>query len=314
MSINTTLSKIIILLFLYILAMFLLPSGLFQLLIVYSIWIIGYDLLYGVMGWLSFGHALYFGIGGYVTALFIKFINPNPYLALIAGVAAGLLAGVIFAPIFLRQRGAYFALINLAFNAVFYYLFLIPLRSISGGFDGYMIFYSTTFLNPSNPISISIFGIIIFTLTVMIYIISTESFFGTLIRALNSNEIRLRFLGYNVFRYKTLVFMMSTGISALAGAYLVLAQQYINIYFLDPSLSAEILLADLIGGPGNLYGALLGATIFSVVKLYLGWLPVPWEVTLGLTMLMVILLLKGRGIYNALNDYYQSLRRHKNYA
>jgi branched-chain amino acid transport system permease protein len=111
--------------------------------IIFCIYVLGFDLLYGRMGRISFGHMLYLGAGAYGAAMSAKYLAPDPFLAILMGIAFGAAVGVLLGPIVVKTKGAAFALINVAFNQIGYFLVLVALARYTGGEDGVSLKFST---------------------------------------------------------------------------------------------------------------------------------------------------------------------------
>ena len=256
---------------------------------IFCVFVLAYDLLYGYMGRLSFGHMLYLGVGAYAAALSAEHISGNPILALLVAVTAGAAVGLLLGPIIVRTTGACFALINLAFNQVGYFLVLIALSNWTGGEDGMSAFY--------DPVWIFDFGnrrvMFVFTLISLVFVVYlvrrlTSSPFGILLRTIKENETRAKFLGYNTFLYKLLAFILSTSLAAFAGALTMLNYTYATPSFIDPTRSVEVIFACLIGGAGNVYGALVGGVGYMVLSNYLPNYIQRWEMFLGIALLVLV--------------------------
>jgi branched-chain amino acid transport system permease protein len=257
--------------------------------IIFCIFVLGFDLLYGHMGRLSFGHMLFFGSGAYAAGLLVRYITPNPFAAVLAGIAGGALAGTVLGPVAIRATGACFALINLAFNQVGYFLALVAFASWTGGEDGLSLTFSkTSFLNLSNPKVF--FGFTLFCLCLTYYFLKrlTSAPYGILLRTIRENETRAQFIGYNTYRYKWITFILSSSVSAFAGGLATVNYGYVNPSFIDPTRNVEVIFAALIGGAGNLYGAILGGVSYMVISNYLARYIPRWEMFLGITLLILV--------------------------
>jgi branched-chain amino acid transport system permease protein len=256
---------------------------------IFCIFAMSFDMLYGYMGRLSFGQMLYLGTGAYGCGLFIKYINGNPLLAIFAGVAfAGLLA-MLLGLIIVRTTGACFALINLAFNHIGFFLVLSPLRSITRGEDGFGVSASQIgSLNfGSRPI---MYGAVFLSLLLVFYFLRrlTSAPYGIMIRSIKEDETRVRFLGYNTFLYKWLTFALAGTIAGLAGALTALNYNYVNPNAMDVHSNVGVVFACLIGGAGNLYGAILGGVIYMLISNFLAIYIYRWEMFLGFSLLIIV--------------------------
>jgi branched-chain amino acid transport system permease protein len=267
---------------------------------IFCIFVLGFDLLYGHMGRLSFGHMLFFGSGAYAAGLLVRYATPNPLAAILAGICGGALVGAILGPVAVRATGACFALINLAFNQVGYFLALVAFAKFTGGEDGLSLTFSNIpFLNIAHPKVF--FGFTLFCLCLTYYFLRrlTSSAYGVLLRTIKENETRAQFIGYNTFRYKWVTFVLSSAISALAGALATLNYGYVNPSFIDPTRNVEVIFAALIGGAGNLYGAILGGVSYMVISNYLARYIPRWEMFLGLALLVLVFKFR-EGIWGSL--------------
>jgi branched-chain amino acid transport system permease protein len=255
---------------------------------IFCIFVMSFDLMYGYMGRLSFGHMLFLGTGAYSSGLFIKYISGNPFLAILAGIAVAGLLGMLLGLIIVRTTGACFALINLAFNHIGFFLVLSPLREITRGEDGFGVSASKFgFLNfGSRPI---MFGFVFLCLLLVFYFLRrlTSSPYGILIRSIKEDETRVRFLGYNTFIYKWLTFVLAGSIAGLAGALTALNYNYVNPNAMDVHSNVGVVFASLIGGAGNLYGALIGGVIYMIISNFLPIYIHRWEMFLGFSLLII---------------------------
>jgi branched-chain amino acid transport system permease protein len=276
--------------------------------IIFCIFVLAYNLLYGYMGRLSFGHMLYLGTGAYAVTLFSEHVSHNPFLGILAGIAAGALVGVILGPIIVRTTGACFALINLAFNQVGYFLVLVAFSKVTGGEDGMSAYFSKTAFFDFGKKTF-IFGFSLLCLLGTYYLLKkiTTSPYGVLIRSIKENEERVKFLGYNTFLYKWANFILSTALSAFAGALSILNYGYVTPSFMDPSRAVEVIFAALIGGAGSLYGAIIGGVIYMAVSNYLASYISRWEMFLGFALLVIVFRFRS-GIWGYLADKFGNRR------
>lgn len=274
--------------------------------IIFCIFVLAYNLLYGYMGRLSFGHMLYLGTGAYAVTLFTEHVSQNPFLAIGAGILAGVMIGVILGPIIVRTTGACFALINLAFNQVGYFLVLVAFSKYTGGEDGMSAYFSKPAFFDFSQKTV-IFGFSLFCLLLTYYFLKkiTSSPFGVLIKSIKENEERVKFLGYNTFLYKWATFILSTAISAFAGALTILNYGYATPSFVDPSRAVEVIFATLIGGAGSLYGAIIGGVLYMAISNYLASYIPRWEMFLGFALLVIVFRFRT-GIWGFITEKFKS--------
>ena len=278
---------------------------------IFCIFVMSFDLLYGYMGRLSFGHLLFLGTGAYGSGLFIKYISGNPILAICIGIiAAGLLA-MILGLIIVRTTGACFALINLAFNHIGFFLVLSPLRKITNGEDGFGIHASSFgFIDPNSKTSMFLF--VLFCLLLVFYLLKriTSSPYGIMIQSIKEDESRVRFLGYNTYFHKWLTFILAGCIAGLAGTLTALNYNYVNPNVMDVHSNVGAVFACLIGGAGSLYGALVGGVVYMIISNYLPIYIQRWEMFLGLTMLIIIFRFR-KGIWGYLQTVWEYFEKRK---
>jgi branched-chain amino acid transport system permease protein len=257
--------------------------------IIFCVFVLGFDLLYGHMGRLSFGHMLYLGTGAYAAAMCAAHLSGNPLLALLIAIAAGAAVGLLLGPIVVRTTGACFALINLAFNQVGLFLALIAFARWTGGEDGTSASYSRV-----GPLDLGdkrhMFAVALASLLAVLWLLKrlTGSPFGILLRTVKEKEARVPFLGYDPRRYKYLAFVLSTSIAAFAGGLSALNYKFVNPSFIDPSRNVEVIFAALIGGAGSIYGALVGGVGYMLVANYLPNYVQRWEMFLGIALVVLV--------------------------
>ena len=256
---------------------------------IFCIFVMSFDLLYGYMGRLSFGHMLFLGAGAYGGGLCIRYMTKDPVIAIVVGiVTAGLLA-MLLGLIIVRTTGACFALINLAFNQVGFFLVLSVLRNITRGEDGLGVVPAKLgFLNlGSRPV---MFGFVLFFLLLAFYLLRrvTTSPYGILIRSIKEDETRAKFLGYNTFLYKWLTYVLAGCVAGLAGTLSALNYGYVNPNSMDPHRNVDVIFADLIGGAGSLYGSVIGGVIYMVITNFLAIYIPRWEMVLGIALLILV--------------------------
>jgi len=256
---------------------------------IFCIFVLAYDLLYGYMGRLSFGHMLYLGVGAYAFTLSGAYLSGNPFLALLIAVASGAVVGLILGPIIVRTTGACFALINLAFNQVGLFLAMVAFAPWTGGEDGMSaVFNKVWIFDFSKHTVVFYFSLVCLILVVWLVRRLTGSLFGILLRGIKENETRVQFLGYNTFAVKMVAFIVSTSLSAFAGALFILNYSYVTTSFIDPLRSVEVIFASLIGGAGSVYGALVGGVCYKLISNYLPNYIQRWEMFLGAVMLLLV--------------------------
>jgi branched-chain amino acid transport system permease protein len=276
--------------------------------IIFCVFVLGFNLLYGYMGRLSFGHMLYLGTGAYAVTLCAEHLSKNPFVAVIAGIAAGAIVGALLGPIIVRATGAAFALINLAFNQIGHFLVVVSLSKYTGGEDGMSAVFSKVGLIDFGKKNIMfVFALLCLLATYYLLRKLTSSPYGILVKSIKENEVRVKFLGYNTFVYKWITFIFSTSIAALAGALSILNYGYVTPSFIDPNRNVEVIFATLIGGAGSLYGSIIGGVIYMAVSNYLASYIPRWEMFLGIALLIVVFRFRT-GVWGYLTNTFKRLQ------
>lgn len=254
---------------------------------IFCIFVLGFDLIYGHMGQLSFGHMLYLGAGSYGTAIFANSVSPDPFLGIAVGILTAALLSLILGLVVVRTSGACFALLNLALNEVGAFMVLVPFPEWTGGEDGLSLFFeSYGVLDFANPTFLFFFVLV--SLLAVSYLIMrfVRSPYGVFLKATKENEVRVRFLGYNTYVYKLITFVLSGAIAGFAGALNTINLSYTNPSLIDPTRNVEVIFAALMGGAGNVMGAVIGGTAFMTISNYLARYIVRWEMFLGVALLI----------------------------
>lgn len=257
--------------------------------IIFCVFVLSYDLLYGHLGRLSFGHMLYLGVGAYTAALTAPVLGGNPLLVLAASAAAGALAGLALGPIAVRANGASFALINLAFNQVGHFAALIAFAEWTGGEDGLSVSFRALGPLDLNERRIR-FAFCLAALLAAIWLMRrlTASPFGILLRSVKQNETRVQFLGYDVYLAKLQAFVVSASFAAFAGGLAIVNYGYVTPSFIDPTRNVEVIFAALIGGAGSVYGAVSGGVAYMLISNFLPRHVQRWEMFLGFALLLLV--------------------------
>ena len=260
------------------------------------IWIIyalGFNLLLGYGGLPSFGHGAFFGAGAYGFGLAQFHLVPNLWLCLAAAVLAGGLAGALVALFVSHRRGIYYALLTIAFGQIFWFV-SIKWHSVTRGEDGLLNIKRPAFLDDLN--SLYWFCFAVFVLVVVLLWRLVNAPFGRVLSAIRQNETRARFVGYHVWLYKWLAFVISALIAGLAGGLFALAQQsaYPNVMSLHQS-GFVVMMALVGGGLISFWGPVIGAALFFLARDLLGAYTEAWLLWYGL-LFMAIVLFKPEGL------------------
>jgi branched-chain amino acid transport system permease protein len=279
--------------------------GLYQYLgieiLVWGLYALSYNLLLGYTGLPSFGHGAYFGIGAYGFGLAQKYVNMNLWLDLAGAMLLAALAGAIVAAFISHRRGIYYALMTIAFCQIFWFV-AVKWHSVTGGEDGLLNLkrMPAEFGFASIPMTdnVALYYLVLVVcvaVTALLWRI-VHSPFGLVIQAIRQNETRVAYVGYNVWLYKWLVFVISASLSGLAGALFALAQLGAFPDVMSLQSSGAVVMMTLIGGGlVSFWGPLVGAIVYFVARDALGALTSTWSLWYGL-MFMAIIVAKPEGI------------------
>lgn len=257
-----------------------------------GIFALSYDLLLGVTGLLSFGHAMFFAVGAYVTGIALKSLNlPLPQtLALV--VVAGILQALLFSVVLPRVKGITFALVTLGFAAVFDIVIQShELNPIAGGDVGLQNIPKPSYLSPADQrlpfYFVALAGVV---LAYFFYKRFLDSPTGRVCVAIRENENRAKMLGYNTFYFKLAALVVSGITAALAGALHTLYQPIVSPTIGSLGYTVAALLMILIGGVGTLSGALVGAGVYRLMQFFLDrWFGEASSFLLGLVYVALVL-------------------------
>ena len=265
---------------------------------------VGLNLALGYGGLISFGHAAFFGIGGYVAAIMsyhalneeLLFEIPLAIsgssemliiwpLAIVISAFFSLLIGLLS----LRTSGVYFIMITLAFAQMLYY-FSISWPSY-GGEDGLSMHMRNTlpFINTMNPLNFFLICLAWFFIAIFITSKLINSPYGMALQATKQNEERVKSVGIETFKVKLIVFVFSGAITGLAGSLYADLNRFVSPSMLNWHTSGEIMVFVILGGIARLYGPLLGAAFFIILEQTLGLYSENWQFWLGLILILEII-------------------------
>lgn len=266
---------------------------------IFTIYVMGCNLLYGYLGMVSFGQPFYLSIGAYSAAIYLAYLGHNPLVSILAGLVMGLVIGLILGPFFVRLRGDYFALVNAAICAIGLFIFEKLLLPITRGDDG--LWYrarmsATPLLDIRQPANFFFFVMIVFAIVLILFRYMDQSVLGVSFRAVKVNERKMRFLGYSAFKIKWIGFILASMLSGLAGALYAVNFGFVNPHLGTPHRSAEVLVATLIGGAGTVYGPFFGSFAFIGIRDVVSRYITRWEFCVGV-LTLIVLFKFGKGIW-----------------
>jgi branched-chain amino acid transport system permease protein len=270
--------------------------------LVYGLFALGFNLLYGYTGILSFGHAAYWGLGAYGTGIALAKLGVTSlWLAIPIGLACAVVAGAIVGSFCLRRRGIYFAMLTLAFAQVFYFA-AFHLADLTGGDDGLRgipklpVGLFGMEIRLDRPIAFHYFALGWAALAIAGLRRLLDSPFGAVLRAIRENSDRATACGYDVARIKLLSFVFSALIAGLAGSLDALRLTIVPVEALYWATSGQAVIMTLLGGGGTFFGPFVGAATFLVLEDRLSVFLESWPIVIGVVFIGFVLFLP-RGIW-----------------
>ena len=229
-----------------------------------------FNLLIGYVGLLSFGHAAFFGTGGYLAGHALKVWGFSPELAILFGAAVAAGLGLVFGLLAIRRQGIYFAMITLALSQMVFFFYLqAPFTGGEDGIQGIPRGVMFGFLDLNDTMTLYFAVLAIFLTGFFVIYRTIHSPFGQVLKAIRENEPRAVSLGYDVDRYKLVAFVISATLAGGAGATKALVFQLASLTDVHWTMSGEVVLMALLGGLGTVFGPAVGALVIVSLQNYL---------------------------------------------
>jgi branched-chain amino acid transport system permease protein len=279
--------------------------------LVWGLFGIGFDILFGFTGLLSFGQSAFYGTGGFVAAYLLTILDfTSVIVALLIGMVAAAVAGYLVGLIALRRTGIYFAMITVAIAEVFYFVEFNPLAAYTGGENGlpgvptptlWLGFKTVRF---DTDWSLYAFLAFWYFVGIVIALRIVRSPLGVILRAIRDNPLRAAAVGHNIHGYKLAAFVIAAAYAGFAGGLLGVLQAFMPPDAFTFDTSGQLVMQTAIGGAGTLFGPLVGATVwlylsdFFQTTLHLG---ATWKLVLGLVFVLLVCFLR-RGIIGGVGD------------
>jgi branched-chain amino acid transport system permease protein len=283
--------------------------------LIFGLYAVGFNLLFGYTGMLSFGHAAFLGIGSYLTGIAVVHAGWPWYAAIVTGIVSSCAAGAVIGFLAIRTRGIYFSMVTLALGQIVYYIFY-KAEVWTGGENGLrgvkvssidLPGIQIDFINPLNK-----YYVVLVFVALALWLVSRvlNSPFGAVIESIRENEKRAVACGYNVARAKLLVFVVSAGICGLAGALRALHLSIVPIDSLHYLQSGQAVMMCLLGGMGTFFGPFVGATVFLYLEDVVTNLTRYWMGAVG-AIFMVFVLFFPKGIWGTILYQIERWQRRK---
>ena len=275
----------------------------------FALFACAFNLLLGFGGLLSFGHAMFLGTAGYVSAHAAKVWGLPFELAVLSGTAAAAALGALVGALAIRRQGIYFAMITLAIAQMMFFFYLqtpfthgedgiqsVPRGRLFGVFD------------LSSTLTMYYVVLVIFALAFLLIYRVVHSPFGQVLKAIRENEPRAISLGYDADRYKLLAFILSATLAGLAGATKSIVFQLASLTDVHWTMSGEVVLMTLLGGMGTIFGPVVGAFIIIGIESYLSDFG-EWVTVITGVIFVVCVLAFRRGIVGELSAWWSKHAR-----
>ena len=264
---------------------------------VYALYAVTLNLLLGFTGLLCFGMAMFFGVGGYATALGLTHIEGLPLLVSIAfGPLASVTLALILSPLLVKVSGTAFAMLTMAFGQLMYVLAL-KLRSITGGEDGIGGFPipplnipGIVSIDMADPTNFYYFALVLLIGSIWILWFFTKTPFGSIMVSVRDNADRVDYMGFKVKQTKAVIFLIAGGFAGMAGSIYALFQ---NLISADGAFhimnSFQPLMMSVLGGTASFFGPIIGSGIFSIMEELTSRYTERVEMVTGLVLVLVVL-------------------------
>jgi branched-chain amino acid transport system permease protein len=266
----------------------------------FALFACAFNLLIGYAGLVSFGHALYFGWAGYLSAYAAKSWGFDPEFAVLTGTVTAAVLGIVAGAVAIRRQGIYFAMITLALAQMMY---LVALRvKLTGGEDGIQAVprgHLFGVFDLSNEMTMYGFVLVVVLAAFFLTYRIINSPFGEVLKAIRENELRAISLGYRTDRYKLVAFALSATLAGLAGAMKALVFQLASLTDVHWTMSGEVVLMTLVGGMGTIFGPVVGAFLIIALENYLAPLG-QWVLVIQGAIFVACVLAFRRGIVGEL--------------
>ncbi len=279
--------------------------------LIWGLFGLGFDLLFGFTGLLSFGQSAFYGTGGFVAAyLLTRHVIGNALLGLVLGTVGAAVVGVLVGLVALRRTGIYFAMITVAIAEVFFFLENNPLAEWTGGENGIPgvpapdIHVGGLEIKVHSGWSMYAFIAIVYFLGLLVARRIARSPVGHILTAIRDNPQRAAAVGHSIPRYKLAAFVIAAAYGGLAGGLLGMLQGFMPPEAFTFDTSGQLVIQTVIGGAGTLFGPLVGAAIWLSLGDFLQFglgLGASWRLGLGLVFVALVVLLR-RGVIPAVAD------------
>jgi branched-chain amino acid transport system permease protein len=281
--------------------------------LVWGLFGLGFDILFGFTGLLSFGQSAFFGSGGMVAAYLLTVANfPYVTVAIFVGTIVAGVVGYLVGLIALRRTGIYFAMITVAIAEVFFFVEFNPLSDFTGGENGLpgvpapSLYLGFTTIHFNTDTSLYAYLAFWYFVGLVIALRIVRSPVGAVLRAIRDNPLRAAAVGHNIHAYKLTAFVVAATYAGFAGGLLGVMQGFMPPDAFTFETSGQLVMQTAIGGTATLFGPLLGAAVwlylsdFLQTTLHIG---AAWKLVLGLVFVVLVVFLR-RGLIGGITDLF----------
>ena len=254
--------------------------------VLYTLYGLGYNLLLGYTGLVSFGASAYFGMASYAAGLAFLHLFPNVYLSVAFGTVFAAFLGLVLGALILRRRGIYFSLLTLAFTQLFFEI-CYTWTSFTGGENGLQ---GVTRPTLQDPLRFHFFSVALVLVAIYLLWRIVHSPFGRVLQAIRDNDQRARCLGYDTHRYKLLAFVLSSTFMGLAGSMLTFLIQGVYADNMNWQHAGDPVMMTILGGMHHFMGPLWGSAVYIVLSDQLSTYTEHWWLAFGVILIAFILL------------------------
>ena len=261
---------------------------------IFAIAAVALDVLIGYGGLISFGHAAFVGLGAYAVGILSAHGFGDALIALPVALAASALFALATGAVCLRTHGVYFIMITLAFSQMMF--FTAASLAPYGGDDGLTVRARNTIAGFALMRDALSFYYVVFACLLATYLLCRAllgSRFGRVFCGARENPIRMASIGYDVFRYQLVAYVIAGAIGGLSGFLLANAAEFVSPAYMSWQRSGELVIMVLMGGMGTLYGAVIGAAAFVLAEEWLSGLTEHWKMIFGPLLVLIVLFARG---------------------
>ena len=285
--------------------------------LVFAIAALGFNLLLGYTGLLSFGHSAYFGTGAYVVALLVKYLGvASMELFVLAGILGSIAVAALFGVVCVRYTRIFFGILTLALSQVLWSLAL-KLFWVTGGSDGLRVPTPTLLGGLGGPGADKVefiahryyyYVLILFLVATAAMWVIVNSPFGKALQAIRDNETRAEFVGVQVWKYRWIAFVISGAFTGLAGALWVPLNGLTTPDILYWPFSGRIVFFTVLGGFRTFVGPIVGAIAYNYLETYAVGFTVYWQLVLGIVLVLLVLTMPT-GLVGTAIQIFERVRR-----